>query len=41
MWLQAALFLLVSYLLGTLPTAYIVARLAKGIDIRRYGSGSV
>jgi len=41
MWLQAALFVLASYLLGTLPTAYIVARLAKGIDIRRYGSGSV
>jgi len=41
MWLQNALFLLASYLLGTLPTAYIVARLAKGIDIRRYGSGSV
>jgi len=41
MWLPNALFLLASYLLGTLPTAYIVARLAKGIDIRRYGSGSV
>ena len=41
MWLPTALFLLASYLLGTLPTAYIVARLAKGIDIRRYGSGSV
>ena len=41
MWLPNALFLLASYLLGTLPTAYIVARLARGIDIRRYGSGSV
>jgi glycerol-3-phosphate acyltransferase PlsY len=41
MWLQNALFLLASYLLGTLPTAYIVARLARGIDIRHYGSGSV
>jgi len=41
MWLPNALFVLAFYLLGSLPTAYIVARLAKGIDIRRYGSGSV
>ena len=30
-----------SYLIGSVPTAYIIARLTKGIDIRRYGSGSV
>ena len=32
---------LYAYLLGSVPTAYIIARLAKGIDIRQYGSGNV
>ena len=30
-----------SYLLGSVPTAYIMGRLVKGIDIRLYGSGNV
>lgn len=30
-----------SYLLGSIPSAYIAGRLVKGIDIRRYGSGTV
>jgi glycerol-3-phosphate acyltransferase PlsY len=30
-----------AYLLGSVPAAYIAARLAKGIDLRRYGSGNV
>lgn len=29
------------YLLGAIPTAYIVARQVKGIDIREHGSGNV
>lgn len=29
-----------AYLLGSIPTGYIVAYVAKGIDIREYGSGS-
>lgn len=29
------------YLLGSIPAAYLVARWVKGIDIRRYGSGTV
>lgn len=33
--------LLVSYLVGSIPFAYIVGRLAKGIDIRKLGSGNV
>ncbi len=33
--------LLGSYLLGSVPSAYIIARWTKGIDIRRYGSGNV
>jgi glycerol-3-phosphate acyltransferase PlsY len=36
----AGLYLL-SYLVGSVPTAYLIARLVKGIDIRRYGSGNV
>ncbi len=30
-----------SYLLGALPSAYLLARAVKGIDIREYGSGNV
>lgn len=30
-----------SYLLGSIPTAYIFGRLLKGIDIRKHGSGNV
>lgn len=30
-----------SYLIGSIPTAYIFGKLLKGIDIRQYGSGNV
>lgn len=30
-----------SYLLGALPSAYLLGRAVKGIDIRKYGSGNV
>ena len=30
-----------AFLLGSIPTAYILGRLVRGIDIRRYGSGNV
>jgi glycerol-3-phosphate acyltransferase PlsY len=33
--------LIISYLIGSIPTAYIFGRLFKGIDIRKYGSGNV
>lgn len=33
--------ILVSYLFGSIPTAYIFGRLLKGIDIRKHGSGNV
>jgi len=33
--------ILVSYLLGSIPTAYIFGRIFKGIDIRKFGSGNV
>ena len=34
------LFLVAAYLLGSLPTGYLVAKRLKGIDIREHGSGS-
>ena len=37
-WMGAAI--LVAYLMGSLPTGYIVGRMIKGIDIREHGSGS-
>ena len=30
-----------AYLVGAVPSAYLVARWAKGIDIRSYGSGNI
>ncbi|MDA1128450.1 MAG: glycerol-3-phosphate acyltransferase [Chloroflexi bacterium] len=30
-----------SFLLGSIPTAYIIGRLVRGLDIRGYGSGNV
>jgi glycerol-3-phosphate acyltransferase PlsY len=32
---------LISYLVGSIPTAYIFGRVLKGIDIRKSGSGNV
>ncbi len=33
--------LMVAYLLGSIPTAYLAGRWLKGIDIREHGSGNV
>ncbi|MBE9136774.1 glycerol-3-phosphate 1-O-acyltransferase PlsY [Nodosilinea sp. LEGE 07088] len=33
------LLLVAAYLLGSIPTGYVIARWLKGIDIRQYGSG--
>ena len=30
-----------SYFIGAIPTAYIIGRIVKGIDLRDYGSGNV
>ena len=30
-----------AYLLGSIPTAYLIGRIVKGVDIRGYGSGNV
>lgn len=40
MWQIAGLYLL-AYLVGAVPTAFLIGKLAKGIDIRHYGSGNV
>ena len=39
--MEIAALYIAAYLLGTIPTAYIIGRLVRGIDIRRYGSGNV
>ena len=40
LWAGSIGMLLLAYLLGSLPTGYLVARQLKGIDIREHGSGS-
>ncbi len=37
---EFAVVIAVSYLIGAIPSGYIVARVAKGIDIRNHGSGA-
>ncbi|NPV54388.1 MAG: glycerol-3-phosphate acyltransferase [Firmicutes bacterium] len=39
--MKLAMLALASYLLGSIPFAYIFAKLFKGMDIRRVGSGNV
>ncbi len=41
MIVKSVLLLIAGYLLGSIPTAYLVGRWAKGLDLRRYGSGTV
>lgn len=41
MTVTAAAFIIGAYLLGAIPTSYLVARRLKGIDIRESGSGNV
>ncbi len=38
---QLVLLWFVSYLLGALPVSYLAARLAHGIDLRKYGTNQV
>jgi len=39
--LPGVLSVIIGYLLGSIPTAYIVSRARKGIDIRTIGSGNM
>ena len=39
--MSAALIIVAAYLWGAVPSAYLVGRYLKGIDIRDYGSGNV
>lgn len=39
--LRALLATVMGYLVGSIPTSYLAGRWLKGIDLRRYGSGTV
>src|SRR6056297_4202309 len=32
---------IISYLLGSIPTGYVITNWIKGIDVRKFGSGNV
>jgi acyl-phosphate glycerol 3-phosphate acyltransferase len=38
--MNVILLLILSYFLGSIPTAYILAKSLKGVDIRKVGSGN-
>ena len=40
-WLEWLTALTISYLLGSIPTGYLMGRFLKGIDIRQAGSGNL
>ncbi|MEM6837834.1 MAG: glycerol-3-phosphate 1-O-acyltransferase PlsY [Cyanobacteria bacterium P01_C01_bin.120] len=39
-WCIGLLALLTAYLLGSIPTGYLITKAVKGVDIRDYGSGN-
>jgi glycerol-3-phosphate acyltransferase PlsY len=39
--MHRAVALLVAYLVGSIPAAYLAGRLTRGIDLRQYGSGNL
>lgn len=39
--IRPILGLISSYLLGSIPTAYLFGKLTRGIDLRKYGSGNL
>ena len=39
--LYKVLIVLLAYLIGSIPTAYVLFRIKRGDDIRKYGSGNV
>jgi glycerol-3-phosphate acyltransferase PlsY len=41
MIIESILLVVGAYLLGSVPSAYLVAKWTRGVDIRRYGSGNV
>jgi glycerol-3-phosphate acyltransferase PlsY len=41
MAVQFGLLIVVAYFLGSVPLAFLIAKWARGIDLRRYGSGNV
>ncbi|MBI3999912.1 MAG: glycerol-3-phosphate 1-O-acyltransferase PlsY [Candidatus Omnitrophica bacterium] len=40
-FVQNVIWLIVGYLIGSIPTGYLAAKHVKGIDIRKHGSGNV
>jgi glycerol-3-phosphate acyltransferase PlsY len=38
---RIALYITLAYLVGSIPTAYLLSRLLRGVDIRRIGDGNV
>ncbi len=38
---ESVLLILMAYLVGSIPSAYLAGRWLRGIDLRRYGSGTV
>lgn len=39
--IESVLLILLGYLLGSIPASYLAGRWSKGLDLRRYGSGTV
>ncbi len=40
-FVQNVFWILIAYLIGSIPTGYIIAKRVRGLDIREHGSGNV
>ncbi len=40
-FVQNVIWIIIAYLVGSIPTAYLIAKRIRGIDIREHGSGNV
>src|SRR6056297_3379441 len=39
--MKVIIILIISYLLGSIPTGYVITNSIKGVDVRKFGSGNV
>ena len=41
MTVLVVIIILLAYLLGSVPPAYLAARLSRGVDLRKFGTGNI
>ncbi len=39
--MREAIFIVIAYLIGSIPTGFLLAKYVAGVDVREYGSGNI